>query len=246
MTRLQGARERARSDITAAIKEEARRQLVKQGADRLSLRSVARELGMVSSALYRYFPGRDELLTALIIDAYDALGVAAEQALAATPDEARRAADPQVHLRRWQAVCRAVRGWALEHPHEYALIYGSPVPGYAAPDATTDPAARTALALIAVLCDARAAGALRTPPSGPPPPATAQADAARLGARLDLALEPWLLVELVSVWAQLFGLVSFELFGHFQRVVDAREEFFDHATARLAYGMGLAGAGDPR
>src|SRR5215470_8923865 len=79
------ARERARAELTREIKEEARRQLVTSGADGLSLRAVSRELGMVSSALYRYFPSRDDLLTALIIDAYDAIGAAVEEAVAAVP-----------------------------------------------------------------------------------------------------------------------------------------------------------------
>src|SRR5215472_7081460 len=79
------ARERARAELTREIKQEARRQLAAHGAQGLSLRAVARELGMVSSALYRYFPSRDELLTALIIDAYDALGEAAEAASAGRP-----------------------------------------------------------------------------------------------------------------------------------------------------------------
>ncbi len=72
------ARERARAELTDQIKLAARRQLATEGAERLSLRAISRELGMVSSALYRYFPSRDDLLTALIIDAYDALGEAAE------------------------------------------------------------------------------------------------------------------------------------------------------------------------
>src|ERR1700743_252717 len=79
------ARERARAELTREIKEEARRQLASSGAGGLSLRAVARELGMVSSALYRYFPSRDDLLTALIIEAYDALGAAAEKAAADVP-----------------------------------------------------------------------------------------------------------------------------------------------------------------
>src|SRR5438128_1453005 len=100
MSVIRGARERARIEVTAAIKEEARRQLAAEGAARLSLRAVARELGMVSSAIYRYFPRRDDLLTALIIDAYDALGEAAEAALAASKASAPAG--------RWTAVCRAV------------------------------------------------------------------------------------------------------------------------------------------
>ena len=135
------ARERARAELTQEIKQEARRQLAAHGAQGLSLRAVARELGMVSSALYRYFPSRDELLTALIIDAYDALGEAAEAASAGRP-----AADIRGRL---AATCHAVRDWALAHPHEYALIYGSPVPGYQAPQATIAPATRVAGAMVA-------------------------------------------------------------------------------------------------
>src|ERR671918_367673 len=112
MSSAQGARARARIEVTSAIKDEARRQLAAEGAAKLSLRAVARELGMVSSALYRYFPSRDDLLTALIIDAYDSLGETAEQAHAAA------AAADAGPVRRWSAVCEAVRAWALEHPHE--------------------------------------------------------------------------------------------------------------------------------
>ncbi|GAA4671875.1 TetR/AcrR family transcriptional regulator [Streptomyces chumphonensis] len=215
--------------MTAAIKEEARRRLAAEGAARLSLRGVARELGMVSSALYRYFPSRDELLTALIIDAYDAVGEAAERAL-----DAGAGARP---VARWTAVCRAVRDWALAHPHEYALIHGSPVPGYAAPQATVGPASRVGLALIAVVADAHAAGALRT--SGPPVPEAVLRDVAALRERLGLPLPASVLAEAVAAWSQLFGLVGFEVFGQFERVIDARDAFFDHAAARLARLVGL-------
>src|SRR5581483_3231935 len=114
MPAVRTARERARAELTREIKVAARRQLAAVGADGLSLRAVARELGMVSSALYRYFPSRDDLLTALIIDAYDSLGEAAEAADAESADAAP--------AQRWVAVCEAVRAWALAHPHEYALI----------------------------------------------------------------------------------------------------------------------------
>src|SRR6516225_9412288 len=99
------ARARVRAELTREIKDAARRQLAEEGAAALSLRAVARELGMVSSALYRYFPSRDELLTTLIVDAYDALGSAAEAADADCPRDR--------FAGRWLAVCRAVRRWAL-------------------------------------------------------------------------------------------------------------------------------------
>src|ERR1700742_4446639 len=126
------ARERARTELTREIKEEARRQLAAAGADGLSLRAVARELGMVSSALYRYYPSRDDLLTALIIDAYNALGEAAERAVAG----------PAAARERWVAAWHAIRDGVRSNSHEYALICGSPVPGSGAPEATIGPAAR--------------------------------------------------------------------------------------------------------
>ncbi|MFB7630101.1 TetR/AcrR family transcriptional regulator [Streptomyces sp. NPDC056149] len=230
MSAIEGARARARREVTAAIKDEARRQLATEGAAKLSLRAVARELGMVSSALYRYFPSRDDLLTALIIDAYDAVGGAAERALA------RADAAP---LARWTAVCRAVRRWALAHPHEYALIYGSPVPGYAAPQDTTGPAARVGLALIRVVEDAHAAGACPAP-DGPPLPQKVLADAERLRKTLGVRLPAPVLVGAAAAWAELFGLVSFELFGQFDRVIDARDAFFERAVTRLAGNVGLS------
>src|SRR5580693_5245314 len=143
------ARERARAELTREIKDEARRQLATAGADGLSLRAVARSLGMVSSALYRYFPSRDDLLTALITDAYNSMGAAVEQAIADVDAGSGGGARGQ-----WTGACRRVRGWAREHPHEYALIYGSPVPGYRAPETTIGPAARVPLAFVGILAGA--------------------------------------------------------------------------------------------
>ncbi|MGV9272006.1 TetR/AcrR family transcriptional regulator [Streptomyces griseosporeus] len=224
------ARERARDEITASIKEEARRQLAATDASQLSVRALARELGMVSSAVYRYFSSRDELLTALIRDAYDALGEAAEHALDATAD-----ASP---AERWTAVCGAVRGWALAHPHEYALIYGSPIAGYAAPEDTVVSAARVGVTLIRVVRDADAAGELTEPPAEALPDGVA-ADAERLTAQYAPGLGAARMAALVAAWAQLFGLVGFEVFGQFDNVVSAREEFFRHACTGLARQVGL-------
>ncbi|NGO71968.1 TetR/AcrR family transcriptional regulator [Streptomyces boncukensis] len=234
-SRVQGARERARIEIVAAIKAEARRQLASDGAAKLSLRAVARELGMVSSALYRYFPSRDDLLTALITDAYDAVGEAAEQATAGSGG----AADSPPA--RWLAVCRAVRAWALEHPHEYALIYGSPVPGYAAPQSTTVAASRGALVMFGIAQDAYDSGALREPTRGSAAPDALARDMAEIIERLDIRLPAPLVVELVAAWSELFGLISSELFGQFNRVVTERDAFFGHAVARLADQVGLGG-----
>ncbi|MEU8574568.1 TetR/AcrR family transcriptional regulator [Streptomyces asoensis] len=224
---VRGARARARIEVTAAIKEEARRQLAAEGPTKLSLRAVARELGMVSSALYRYFPSRDDLLTALIIDAYDSLGERAETAHAAVADAAP--------VERWVAVGEAVRGWALAHPQEYALIYGTPVPGYSAPQTTVPAAARVGLLLIDIVRDAHGRHELEVPPLTD----ELAPEAARMGADLAPDLPPGAVTALVAAWAQLYGLVGFELFGQFNRVVEEREPFFRHAVTRLAHGVGL-------
>ncbi|MER7660295.1 MULTISPECIES: TetR/AcrR family transcriptional regulator [unclassified Streptomyces] len=232
MTAIRGARERARIEVTAAIKDEARKQLAAEGAAKLSLRAVARELGMVSSALYRYFPSRDDLLTALIVDAYDAVGAAAEEALAGAPAPG---AGPDDDVARWTAVCSAVRTWALDHPHEYALIYGSPVPGYSAPMDTVGPASRVGLALISVARDAHRADGLALPPLEE----ALRPEGDRLAADIAPDLPPSVVVALVASWSQLFGLISFELFGQFNRVVEERDAFFAHTAARLAHEVGL-------
>ena len=226
------ARDRARAQITAEILASARRQLAEAGADALSLRAVARDLGMASSAVYRYVASRDELLTRLIVDAYDALGAAAEAAEAAVPRDDVRG--------RFVAVAMAVRGWGLANPHEYALIYGTPVPGYAAPQATVGPATRVPALLVAVRSDAaatgRRTGAHRTGAGGSPPVAADSIDAAMDALAVDVPRESMLRGMLA--WTALFGLVSFELFGHLHNVVDdappARDAYAAHQVALLA------------
>ncbi|MGW4036725.1 TetR/AcrR family transcriptional regulator [Streptomyces sp. NPDC004778] len=233
MSTIRGARERARIEVTAAIKDEARKQLAEEGAPKLSLRAVARELGMVSSALYRYFPSRDDLLTALIVDAFDAIGAAAERAVA---EQVAGEAPP---AERWVAVSCAVREWALAHPHEYALIYGSPVPGYIAPMDTVGPAARVGLVLIDIVRGAYRAGDLIPPPLAD----GLRVDAERMAADFAEGVPPESVAALVAAWAQLFGLISFELFGQFNRVVEEREALFRQTAGELARSVGLRDAG---
>ena len=234
------ARERARAELTREIKEGARRQLGATGADGISLRAVARELGMASSALYRYFPSRDDLLTALIIDAYDAIGGAAEQAVADDKPDESWGRD------RWLAACHAIRGWALDHPHEYALIYGSPVPGYRAPEATIGPAARVPLAFAGVLADATAAGELGDDAGAHAGPDAADAltgglaeQAAVLSTALTSPVAPEVLVRAVIAWTQLFGMISWELFGQFVGSFEPADALFAHAVAQLATFVGF-------
>jgi AcrR family transcriptional regulator len=231
MNASRSARERVRAELTREITETARRHLATEGAAGLSLRAVARELGMVSSAVYRYFPSRDDLLTALIIDGYSAIGAAAEQA-----DAACRRDD---HRGRWLSACRSVRDWALTHPHEYSLVYGSPVPGYQAPEQTIGPASRVAAVFGKIISDAQASGVLDPPALCPSPPGSFAPDAGRLRESVLPAVPDDAAARALTVWASVFGLVSFELFGQFENVVTDRGAFFDHAAGCLGRVMGL-------
>ncbi|MBK8077856.1 MAG: TetR/AcrR family transcriptional regulator [Kineosporiaceae bacterium] len=231
--RAAGVRERARAELTREIVAEARRQLAEVGPAALSLRAVAREIGMVSSAVYRYVASRDELLTLLIVEAYDGLGEATEQAEAAVVRDDLRG--------RWQATCRAMRAWAQANPHEHALIFGSPVPGYAAPQTTIGPASRVPTVLIGILVDGVRRGLI------------APDDLAELPEPVQRSLDPIrdqvaglpdeLLARGLTAWTMLVGAVSFELFGHTHNVVDddptLRAAFFDDQMRRAADLVGL-------
>jgi AcrR family transcriptional regulator len=229
------ARERVRAELTREIADTARRHLATEGAAGLSLRAVAREMGMVSSAVYRYFPSRDDLLTALIIDGYNAIGAAVEEADAACHRDD--------YPGRWLAACRALRGWALAHPHEYALVYGSPVPGYRAPEQTIGPAARVAAVLGRIISDAQAAGELDPPRLGAAVPGAFAPDAGRLRETVLASAPDDVVARALAAWAGAFGMVSFELFGQFENVVTDRDGYYDYVLTCWGRVIGLrAGA----
>ena len=231
MNASRSARERVRAELIREITEIARRQLATEGAAGLSLRAVAREMGMVSSAIYRYFPSRDDLLTTLIIDGYNAVGTAVEKAEAACPRNDYRG--------RWLAGCQAVRDWALAHPHEYALVYGSPVPGYRAPDQTIGPASRAAAVFGKIVSEAHRAGAMTEPTACPPVPESFRPDATRLRDSVLAGIPDDVAARTLTAWAGLFGLVSFELFGQFENVVTDGDAFFGYAASCLGRMAGL-------
>lgn len=224
------ARERARAEIMSEIVATGKEHLARDGAAALSLRAVARDLGMVSSAVYRYVPNRDALLTLLIIDAYNGLGAAAEKAEAKV--------DRADHLGRFLATCHGVRTWALANPHEYALIYGSPVPGYAAPEDTIGPASRVPRVLIGILVEEQAAGTLPVHPAVEPAVAGSLAPIREFVGGL---LPDPILLRSLGAFSTLFGAVSFELFGQWHNVVTetakARTAFFDAQMRLLAAGL---------
>jgi AcrR family transcriptional regulator len=228
--RPKSPRQRAREQAIRDIKRIARRQLTTEGSSGLSLRAIARELGIVSSAVYRYVPSRDELLTMLIEDAYNALGDAAEKA--------DRDRDPDDVRGRWMAIGRAIRAWAVKHPSDYALVYGSPVPGYAAPrERTIEPGTRVSALLMRLFADhQRTAERL---PEPAPIPRTLHRDLAGIRKTYGADVGDDLLARGILAWTALFGLVSFELFGQYVGGFADYGVHFDHQMARLADYVGL-------
>jgi len=222
------ARARARAELTAEIVESAKRQMATDGASAISLRAIARELGMVSSAVYRYFPSRDDLLTRLIIDAYNSVGDAADAA------DARMARDD--FTGRWVAVSHAIRDWAVARPHEWMLIYGSPVPGYRAPEDTIGPGTRTSITMLRVLGEALEAGVL------PPPdevPRKVVRSMRSLKTFLPASVPDSYLVAGLMARTQVFGHITLELDGQFANSIDEPDVFYDHVVRVAARQIGF-------
>ncbi|WP_353951577.1 TetR/AcrR family transcriptional regulator [Knoellia sp. S7-12] len=221
-------RERLRAETLDEIKTAARARLAVDGAN-LSLRAVARDVGLVSSAVYRYFPSRDALLTALIIDSYNDMGAAVEAAEAVVSRE-------DLHGR-FVALASAIRAWALSAPNEYALIFGSPVPGYAAPQDTLAPAMRVTTVLAGLLHDGLASGTLTDP--GDLVDKALRVDLAELTSQPPFQGVPLgLMARGMAAWSAIYGLVSFELF-HAYGPLTAPGALFDHQVLGIARQMGL-------
>jgi AcrR family transcriptional regulator len=219
-------RARVRAEMIEEIKSVARRRLAVDGGD-LSLRAVARDMGMVSSALYRYFSSRDDLLTALIIDAYNSMGEAAEQADAAVTDRGDLTG-------RWFAVGHALRDWTLGRPYEYALLYGTPVPGYAAPADTTPPASRPVRVLATIMAEAPAVDD-RAMPLAP----ALRAEIRRIAELGAPGLSEPAMARGLVAWTLVFGALNFELFGRLDTLIDQRADWFDVQMRSMLDYLGL-------
>ncbi len=180
--------------------------------------------------------GATRCSSALILSAYEALAVAAEQAA----DNAEADADTdRSDADRWSAVPRAIRRWALEHPHQWGLIFGTPVPGYEAPKDTVEPYARVAVALVRRLVAAHEAGRLRADPV----PGQVDDDLRRAVAPVVDGLLPGLPVEKVvralQTWITIVGAINLEVFGHWRNTVLAPELLFEAAIRDAATSVGL-------
>ncbi|WP_208619889.1 TetR/AcrR family transcriptional regulator [Mycobacterium scrofulaceum] len=200
-----GKRQESREQIESRIVELGRRQLVDHGAAGLSVRAIARDLGMVSSAVYRYVASRDELLTLLLVDAYSDLADAV--------DRARDAADEL-----WSddviAIARATRQWAVAHPSRWALLYGSPVPGYhAPPDRTVSVGTRVVAAFFDAVAAGIATGDIRLTDTVAPQPMSS--DFERIRQEFGFPGDDQVVAKCFLLWAGVLGAISLEVFGQY-------------------------------
>ncbi|AQT80128.1 TetR family transcriptional regulator [Mycolicibacterium litorale] len=204
-TRLVGKRQETRQRIEAQIVELGRQQLATEGAAGLSVRAIARDLGMVSSAVYRYVASRDELLTLLLVDAYSELADSVDRARDRAPAN-------------WRAdvatIAHAMRDWATAQPAEWALLYGSPVPGYHAPaELTTGPGTRVVGALFDAVATGVAIGDIALTEHHVAQPMSA--DLAKVRAEFGFAGDDALLIRCTTAWALMIGAISLEIFGQY-------------------------------
>jgi AcrR family transcriptional regulator len=197
-----------RQEVTERILVIGRRHLAEHGAAALSLRAVTRELGMVSSAVYRYVDSRDELLTLLLVDAYADLADAVDAAVAAAADEPWPERAVRAGL--------AFRAWAVAEPARYALLYGSPVPGYAAPaDRTTEPGTRVIRRLVAIVAEGVGRGEVSMDGPVPLPAGRLAGDLQVVADETGMPAGPEVMARAVALWAVLVGGTSLEVFGQY-------------------------------
>jgi AcrR family transcriptional regulator len=219
--------EEQRETLVRDVKDAARAQLREVGAEALSLRAIARDVGMSPAGLYRYFDGRDAILTALIEEGFDDLAdhlfhaLGQEEFVLARHGRPRPdgpvAPDGAGFREQQRAVARAYRRWSLDHPNEFGLLYGDPVRGYAAPEDGVTVAANTRVsqAMLTAMVGALAAGQLRVPAHY-----AALADdpggrrlAADIEAIAGVDVGAGTALRMIGAWARLHGLVSLEVFN---------------------------------
>jgi len=222
-------RDQQHPNLSEAIKETAREQIAECGAAALSLRGIARELSITAPAIYNYFPSRDDLVTALIVDAYHSLA----EALAASKET-----NNESHTANIIASANAYRNWALAHAEEYGLIFGTPIPGYKAPMEITGPAAARSMAVLIDVLDAVwRDGAFEIDDTLP---GTSEMVQAWID-KFSYEGNPAVIHFAMGCWAQIHGLVSLELFGHLTAVpepVDV-DVFFNIEIQTMVNRMGV-------
>jgi AcrR family transcriptional regulator len=221
-------RERLRAETIEDIKQAALEQIAESGPASLSMRGIARAIGMSPAGLYRYYEGIDALLTELIAEAYDDL---ADAVITATTEDS----PPRERQRDGML---AYRRWGLEHPNRFLLIFGTPIPGYAAPEGGPTVAAnrRVGEAFFRVAADAWKRGELAAPP-GRRAPEPGEAELAGMLAEWAPGFPAELVGVLLGTWAHFHGLVTLEVLHQLDWIYPDPEVFYRSELERMLDGL---------
>jgi len=229
-------RERLRAQTSGEIKEIALKLMAEGGPDAISLRAIAREMGMTAGAIYSYFPTRDDLVSTLIGDVYGEVVARAEAARDQVPES-----DPGERIMAW---AQAMREWAVANPEGFRLIYGDPVPGYQAPEDGPGKAAelRACTGLTGLVAAAwPSARTTRTArPDGRAYDWT-EFDPGLVGHVRELFpdLPPAALALTLRVWGRMHGLVALEIYGHLSPLIHDPGAVFRDEMRDLVAALGL-------
>ena len=225
-------RERIRNDTIETIKDAALDQIAREGASALSIRGIARAIGMSPAGLYRYYDGLDALITDLVTDAYTDLADVVETAVA------RKG----TMIDRFKAGVSAYREWAITHPNRFLLIFGTPIPGYAAPEGgpTVDANRRMGEALFMVAAEGWARDEIRVPPIGREVTASERELANMIASRVP-RFPPELIPVLLGTWAHFHGLVTLEVLEQLHWMYPDPEQFVLGEVDRMLKGLTAGG-----
>lgn len=234
MTTAPSRRERLRTATLSEIKSVARQLLINEGAGGISLRAIAREMGMTAPALYRYYPNLEELVGDLCADLYNEASDAIERVRDALPAD-----DPGARL---LAVCREFRRWSVDHPAEFGLMFGSPIPGIGEEEhedsGKHEAGTRFAGIFLGLFVEIWRRAPFEIPADEDLPPRLIEQLAAYASAT-GLTLPAGAGQLFLSCWIRLYGLVAMEVFGHLHFALEDVEPMFEAELASAARLLGI-------
>ncbi|HEX2995618.1 MAG TPA: TetR/AcrR family transcriptional regulator [Anaerolineales bacterium] len=214
-------RERLRNATLDEIKTTAWQQIAEHGAAGLSLREIARRMGVSTPALYRYYPDRDALVTALIIDAF--------ASFAEWLESERDKILPDDHAGRFRALGMAYRQWAITYPQRYNLIFVTPIPGYRIPPEAETVGQRAFMVVVDILASAYAAGKLRISAEFIKLPKAMLGYLKSMFKERSIPYPPEVFCLAIVAWNQIHGAISLELHGILDSMLNGHKEaFFEH------------------
>lgn len=235
MVQAPSRRERVRAATAGEIKQTARRILVADGPEAVTLRAIAREMGMTAPALYRYFSSREDLIRHVVGDIFSE--IAGDIRAAATEAGQASGGDLTAKL---IAACREFRRWALTHRAEFGLLFGTPLPGLQAlhNDKIDECALEFAGSFITLFLELWQRHPFPVAADDQIEPGLA-AQLARYVGGVGVDLPVGAALTFLRCWVRLYGMVSLEVFEHLRFALDDPAPMFEYTLAELADLVGL-------